>query len=641
MSRARRSALAVLVLLLCMPAVARAQEEPAAGTIRLVSQTVWRSGADPVDIRVKVDTGAPVETLELAVTVSRRLTSRSEFSMHLAGQLRTSVVGLTTAPLAEVPADADGVRTLTVVPPFEREGVYPFRIELREAGGGQALAGFITHVVQLPAVIEGEALRAGIVLPIHERPSVQPTGKVALPEGATTRIGAITSALAAQPDLPVTLQPTPETLDALAETQVPMIEALRGAVGSRRVLAAHYVPTNLVALLRGGLDAEADRELLAGQAAVERHLGTQAERRIRVVDERLDGPALEHLQRWPVEKHVVPEALLAPVRLPTTLTAPFELDVAGKRVPAVMADSALAAHLTEDTDDPVLAAHHLVTDLAVLYFDHPGRSAGVVVAPGRSWSPNRAALTAMFDALASSPIVRAAQLDEVFAVPAATDARRRPLGRTIASGAEPGPLPAADVRIARRRVDGFGSATAPASPVVARLGRSLLVSLSSDLRVRERAAHIEGVGKQLDGELAHIRLPRSRSFTLTGRDGEIPITIRNDAGYPIKARLVISGSDALRFRGDDARDVDLSLERVNTTHRVELTALTSGSFDVTVRLLSPDGALDLGPENGTKYRVRSTATSFVGIALSAAAGVFLVIWWANHLRRRSPKLVGV
>ena len=637
----RRALLAALALLFFLPAVASAQEEPAAGTVRLVSQTIWRSGADPVDIRVKVETGAPTESLELAVTVLRRLTSRSEFSMHLAGQLRTSVVGLSTVRLADAPADADGVRTLTVTPPFEREGVYPFRIELRESGGGQALAGFITHVVQLPAVIEGEPLRAGVVLPIHERPSVQPTGKVVMPEGATGRVGAITAALAAQADLPVTLQPTPETLDALAETQPPAMEALRGAVGSRRVLATHYVPTNLVALLRGGLEAEADRELLAGQTSVERYLGKSADRRFRLVDERLDGTSLDHLQRRLVEKLIVPEALLAPVRLPTTLTAPFELDVSGRKVPAVMADTALGAHLTDDTDDPVLAAHHLVTDLAVLYFDHPGRPAGVVVAPGRSWAPNRAALTALFDALASSPIVRVAQLDDVFAVPVANDARRRPLARTIATGAEPPSLPVADIRTARRHIDGFGSATAPSSPVVGRLGRSLLVSMSSDLRVRERAAHIQGVEKQLDGELARIRLPRSRSFTLTGRDGEIPITIRNDAGYPIKARLVISGSDALRFRGNDARDVDLALDRVNTTHRLELTALTSGSFDVTVRLLSPDGALDLGPEEGTKYRVRSTATSFVGIALSAVAGVFLVIWWANHLRRRSPKLVGV
>jgi hypothetical protein len=43
----------------------------------------------------------------------------------------------------------------------------------------------------------------------------------------------------------------------------------------------------------------------------------------------------------------------------------------------------------------------------------------------------------------------------------------------------------------------------------------------------------------------------------------------------------------------------------------------------------------------SRYTVRSTAVSGVGLALSIGAGVFLTVWWARHWRRtrRSKKLI--
>jgi hypothetical protein len=44
----------------------------------------------------------------------------------------------------------------------------------------------------------------------------------------------------------------------------------------------------------------------------------------------------------------------------------------------------------------------------------------------------------------------------------------------------------------------------------------------------------------------------------------------------------------------------------------------------------------------TRFTVRSTAVSGVGLALTIAAGLFLALWWARHFRnaRRDKKLVG-
>jgi hypothetical protein len=67
-------------------------------------------------------------------------------------------------------------------------------------------------------------------------------------------------------------------------------------------------------------------------------------------------------------------------------------------------------------------------------------------------------------------------------------------------------------------------------------------------------------------------------------------------------------------------------------------ARTSGAFPLRVRLLSPDGSLTLVQ---SRFTVRSTAASGVGIVLSTGAGGFLLLWWARHLvrGRRNRRLV--
>jgi hypothetical protein len=72
--------------------------------------------------------------------------------------------------------------------------------------------------------------------------------------------------------------------------------------------------------------------------------------------------------------------------------------------------------------------------------------------------------------------------------------------------------------------------------------------------------------------------------------------------------------------------------------RVRVRARTSGAFPLRVTLVSPQGGLELA---GSRFTVRSTAASGVGIALSAGAGVFLLLWWARHLvrGRRARRLV--
>jgi hypothetical protein len=82
---------------------------------------------------------------------------------------------------------------------------------------------------------------------------------------------------------------------------------------------------------------------------------------------------------------------------------------------------------------------------------------------------------------------------------------------------------------------------------------------------------------------------------------------------------------------------DLLVEPGTVTRTVPVRARASAAFSLRARLLSPTGA----ELSRSRYTVISTAFSGVGIALSIAAGLFLLLWWASHWRtvRRGRRLV--
>ena len=76
----------------------------------------------------------------------------------------------------------------------------------------------------------------------------------------------------------------------------------------------------------------------------------------------------------------------------------------------------------------------------------------------------------------------------------------------------------------------------------------------------------------------------------------------------------------------------------NGTLEVDVEAPTPGSFPVQVSVRSPDGTLDV---RQTRLTVRSSAASWVGVALTGGAVLFLLVWWARNWRsvRRDRRLV--
>lgn len=653
MRRALLAALAAVVAMattVAAPGPGTAQTPPSA-TLRLASQTSWVEPGGRLALRVVVGGAVDPADAELAVSVFRRVASRSEFALTLEDRIRGSAISVSDpAPLASLPPDPAGAVQiiLPVQDPSQpidaarlrlREpGVYPVRVELRRTGGGAVLARLVTHLVYAtPPEDNGEKLRFALVVPLHAPPSLRPDGTRELPPAERDRLGALVGSVDAHPLVPVTLKPTPETMQALAaspdEAARSIVETLRRATTGRQVVGGPYVPISPSAFVDEDLRVEAAVQVGRGNRVLADVLGVEPDARLAVVDEPLDEVAVEHLRRQQVDRVLVADEVLAPLDLPVTLAQPFELDTRDVRRPrALAADTGLRAHFGP-REDPALAAHHLLADLAVLYFDRPGRARGVAALPPRDWNGNRVFVDTLLGGLANSPIVMGSTVDAVLAdVPAATTGRddvlrRTPASATKGAAAPTTALPAERIREARGRIESFAAMLDSDNPRDDALEEQLLVSQSLDVTGRRRTAYLDGIDNRIDAQLALVRVPDARSITLTARRGEIPVTVLNEADYPV--RLVVQvASDKLTFPSGGSRRIELP--RRNTTERFSVEARTSGAFPLRVQLLSPDGRLLIGE---SRFTVRSTAFSGVGLVLTVGALAVLLLWWARHLVR--------
>ena len=638
-----------------LPGPARpAGAQQAGSVLRLASQTPWVGPGEELVLRLGVSTSKEATDVELAVAVYRRVRNRSEFARALdEGPRGNPVTVVPPTSLAELATDAAGavVVRLPVQDPAQppdparlrlvAEGVYPVRVELREAGGGQTLAGLVTNLVYTrPPQPGGYPLEVALVVPVHAPAALQPDGRRVLARRDAARLAALARSLEAHPLVPLTLLPTPETLDALESStrdeDREALAALARSTADRQVAASTYVPIALPAFNGPGLAAEASTQLDRGSQVIERTLGRRPDARTWVAEDGLDERSVVRLRQQQVDRLVVSESAFEAVDVDVTLAQPFELDVPAVRRPVALAgDPGLAAHFAPATD-PVLAAHRLLADLAVVYQDRPSRARGVVVVVPRSWRPSKPFLDSLLGGLSVATVVAASTVDDVFTdVEAARTSTGAPLVRRLVPPESSPALPAGDIRAARRQLVGFASMLAPENTLDDRIEELLLVAEGAGLRTRKRQEYLDGLSDRIRAQTSSVQVPAHRSITLTARTGEIPVTVLSGTGYPLSVQIRVS-SDKLDFPRGAVRSV--GLDRRSTTEQFSVRARTSGSFPLRVSLVSPDGALVLGT---SRFTVRSTAASGVGVVLSVGAGGFLMLWWGRHLvrGRRNRRLV--
>ncbi len=633
-----------------------------APALSLVRQDAWTPVGGTARLALTA-AGAPPEA-RLSATVGQAVATRSRFDEVAGDGPLGSVLNQVSVPLAEVPRDSDGLLLLDLGLPapaatrgplelnVRRPGVYPLDLELRNADDAP-----VTAVRTMLVVAEADrptvAQRLGValVVPITAPPSFLPDGA---PDRAVLgafrpggRLGRTALALRAVPEVPATLAPTAETLEAWAAeartdaTVAATFDALRTATSGRAVLEGPYLPVDLPSLLADGPSAAADDVLARGTGRVGALLGTATDPRTRVL--RPASPAaLARLRAAGAERFVVeagaleptPETRLTPAQ-PVILTVPGG---GAEPAPALVTDPGIQKLLVAP-GSAARTAQLVLAGLALVALEAPNqpRVATVLLPDGDGTS---AGLTEdLLLGLRDNPFLRPITVPDAFAgvptEPPPVRANGTPGSslRVVAPGATPRTVVGdATYRALRGRWSAFAATTRPGDPAVAAADRSLLAAVSSAWSVDDApalvAGHLAVVDRSIGDLLARIDIPDPRTITLTSRSGSIPLTFVNDTGFPVRLRAALS-SDKLFF--PEGSVLDLELPPRSTTVRVAVEARTSGTFPVDLAVTSTDGVL---PVSQRQLQVRSTYVSTVGWVLMASATGVLAVWWGLDVRRR-------
>ena len=529
-------------------------------------------------------------------------------------------------------------------------GVYPVVVEL-QGSGGKVLHRFTTFLTYV-AGRSAHPLELSWIVPIDTPVSLSPH-----PSGPTSGIGppsaAVTSALEAtvaqlrSSAVPVTLDVSPETLQALARAGRggravdTMLADLSTNHKSDQVLASPYVPVDLGALAGAGEPTEIVAQMAAGATVLRHfHVATASGPSPWVQRGIVGNDIATGLAEVGTNQLVLPDVNLASTTNATnvgTWTSTFTLALSrggsSASVQAAETDTWLDGQFTSLHKDPALAAIQLLADLAMVHFERPNTAAvrGMVALPPARWIANPVFTRVLLDGLSQNPVVQPVTLSRFFSSVTADGARQL-------ANSGPGPVLertlARAVSRARVRLSNFDEAVSGRPSVLFELDDLLLATEAERLTPRRQAAGVAAFEHVLGAQLGLITFQKS-TVTLTARTGWIPVTIESGAPYTVIGSLSVSGNKFVLSPKSSRRTV--RLDHATNVSRVDVLARTSGDSPLDVTLTSPNGRLVIARGLIT---VRSTATSVVGVALTVVALAVLLVWWARtwRLGRRNRRL---
>jgi hypothetical protein len=650
----------------------------AAGPVQLISQTPWVKGAGPFQLHLAISAKDPARD-RLEVLVFGQLYDRSDFQAAVKGRVNGYSYYHPVVPLSRLAPDPAGGVDVTIPvnqpappgTPFSSlqisagSGVYPVQVQLAGPNGAPEGDPMTVFLVYSGANNSLPPLSVNLVVPFDSPPAVSASGRVLPPGPAEAdRLARLAEALNADANVPASILADPMTLSAIASGAA---AATAGSTVDRAILSnlagspqdglietlpATYAPVALGDLDAAGLAGEVGTQIAAGASVINNVFGGRPTNRTWVVDGPLTGYTLQSLAAQGVENLVVPDSDLSALpayATETTFAQRTALSYDGTHLSVLAADPGITADFTS-TEPAVLAANHMLAELAMIQTETPGVIRGVVALPPADWSVSPDFVNTLLAGLSGNPLLRAVTTSQAFTqVPVA----KGDLERFLANP-QPGPSAAAAalnseaklIQGARQDLSALGSLLPGRPDQLNDLTSELLIAESSVLSGPQRAALLARVRAAYDQVQHQINLPPPTSITLTANQGQVPITILSSSTLRPRVQLELTSQrlifQAFRPPGGHCsvptptKEIcTFDLLNQNTTLKVPVESRSSGVFPLIVELWSPDHSLRLGYERDT---VRSTAVSGVGIVLIAVAVLGLAIWWARDVRRgRRPK----
>lgn len=669
----------VLLLAACLlaptawPALAQSpspEPEAPAVRLRLVEQPIWNGPERPllqVRFHAVNEGSAPITDLTIGLTLFGRVRSRSAYERSLVEDPVPVVVVDAETYAREGALEPGAGRTFEISFPLDApgidpttSGIYPLKIDLRS--DGVPVAAIRTPVVYLVRPPE-QPLALALEVALHHPISFRPDGvftstslEEALgPEGSLARLLQALAAVERTDPTPVHLAISPTLLLQLArmrdgyrvevdgETREvapgeggaaragEVLTTLRALAASPavRVSAMPYAAPEIPSLLAGGLARDLEVQLERGRELVRSLLSVEPDPTVlRPPGGAIDEGALEDLAARGVGTVLLDAGAVAQPPQPLGFAPPPTARLGPRgELTAIVPDPSVAALLASPsaTEDPVLAAHAVLGELAAIWQEQPGLARGVALLWPESFAPPGRFSEALVAGLAAAPWLAPVGVHDLLSTFPPTET----LPLAAAAPRTFPPSYVADLKQARRRVEVSRSMLVDPGDEPARLEDLLLLAesgafLSDPLA---GAAFIRAADEPATAVLGAVRIDRGQVVTLTSQTGAtLPIRIANTADRPLRVTVFLPDTYLVRAL---RREVVLEPDSAQTlTFQADLK--TTGRFRVVVQVLAPTGRI----LDETEIIVRSTAYNRIALLITIAAAVVLVLVWARRFLPR-------
>jgi hypothetical protein len=665
------SLLSILWAVVWIASPARAQDEPGA-TIRLIRQTAYTTPDQPeirLAIRIRNVGDVTIPDAVIGWRLGPKVVSRVQYETALAdGPLFAAAADtvsragdLEPGEETDVAIKIDTSETGAIE---DDSGVYPLQIELRS---GEDLTASMTtaviHIFQPPEKPVWFSWWTEVATPIAFGPdnTLIDLGFERTLEsggGIVAQVEALRDLLQAAPaGATVDLIVSPVALDQLeraadgyeradgttvrSDDAAPLaaavtLEHLREIAASplARLHAMPFAAPRLPALLSAGLGTHLDAHWRLGDEIFERILGEPPNPSVA----RPPGLAFDQASVDAMEGRGVTtllgaaDTVVRPLQEndfapPPAATLPTSL---GGDVTLLLPDPG-ATSLLGDPDvreDPILAAHVLLGELATIWKEQPVPPDDVERGLAIDLAPD---LPAAFWQPALRRLAQAPFLEPVHAEDLGGHVLPPPAPAILGSGPAEVFLPsyAADLVTAAQRVNTFGSVVEEPAGEADRLRRGLLYAEASQYIRNEGSGRIwiNWVNGVIDRTFDAISPDTARPLTFTSRSGRIPLRM-GDPGARVLIVRVELASVRVDFLDAGRRTVRITEPNQVITFDAEVKAAGTSRVEVFVR--SPDG-VEL---SRAVLVVRSTAINPIALAITIGAGLVLVALWSRRLFRR-------
>lgn len=578
------------------------------------------------------------------IIAGRRVTTRSGVAEIGNGTTAVRPVSYLDIPVSRTPQSTDGNFTL-IIPttttsrrdalPIRDLGIYPISVQVTQ---GKDVVGQLTTFINVfdPAVTYPK-MPVSIAVSVTSPPTLQPDGSTLIPDGLRTQLKRLADLLEVNA-APISVQVQPELLDGLARSDSAddgeLLVRLRNRFQFHDLLSTTYVSFDPSSAQRSSMTSEFADQLRRGEDIIDANNGdTIPSRTTWLSRTTVDGDGVSLLRDFGIQSLVLLPQAAAPLGTFDNYARAYRVNSSSRgtsnAVTLFVSDPTYARELSGTHENPVLDAYRIAAQLLaerneVLRAKGDPTTRLKVLATNTGDVQDPTLIGRLAVALDHAPqlILQSLSDAQMAGIDATTIALPRTTRVDVADTRDALASVLKEIQSTSTMLSADSSQPAAWSMLVAAASSDILSSEDFD-------DYVTGIRSQLRDIRTSIKVSDSLTFTLSGRESNLRLQLRNTALQPLSV-VVELVSTKLQFP-TGSQSVTIPAESVFDLV-VPVVARANGTFPIEVVLHTPDGATQVGRR--IQFSARVTALAGLGQLVTGTAALILVAWWTAHIRRK-------